>query len=84
MSIEDDRTDFNGASLSVEFWSNRRLENVGFFMVVTCVNPEFYNLNGCTSAQPAPSDSTNGRKKRKTKTVSLLYYDSMNFTSIHN
>ena len=67
MSIEDDRTDFNGASLSVEFRSNRRLENVGFFMVVTCVNPEFYNLNGCTSA-----DSTNGRKKRKTKTVSLL------------
>ena len=83
VSIEDDRTDFNGVSLSVEFRSNRRLENVGFFMVVTCVNPEFYNLNGCTPAQPARSDSTNRRKKRKTKTVSLLYYDSMNFTSIH-
>ena len=77
MSIEDDRSDFNGDRLSVEFRSNRRLENIGFFMVVTCVNPEFYNLDGCTPAQPARPDSANGRKKRNTKMVSLLDYDLM-------
>lgn len=76
VSIEDDRSDFNGARLSVEFRANRRLENLGFFMIVTCVNPEFYDLDGCTPAQPARPDVTNGgrRKKRKTKTASWLRY----------
>ena len=73
VSIEDDRSDFNGARLSVEFRANRRLENLGFFMVVTCVNPEFYDLDGCTPAQPARPDVSR-RKKRNTKTVSLLCY----------
>jgi len=48
-------------------------------MVVTCVSPDFYNLNGCTPAQtpqpqtPAPPGPP-GRRKRETEIDKLVRY----------
>jgi len=79
VTIQEDNSDFNGDSLSVIFQTNRNMQNIGFFMVVTCVSPDFYNLNGCTPAQtpqpqtPAPPGPP-GRRKRETEIDKLVRY----------
>ena len=85
-TFEDDSSDFNLDRTSVLFQTNRRSENIGFFMVVTCVSPEFYNLDGCTQAWTvAPPKS-----KRETEIVSSLHirvdhmasFERVNFVSV--
>ena len=71
-TFESDSSDFNLDRTSVLFQTNRRSENIGFFMVVTCVNPEFYNLDGCTQAQTGQTVAP-PRSKRETEMVSLLH-----------
>ena len=71
-TIEDDNTDFNDDRLSVLFHTNRNTEDSGFFMVVTCVNPDFNNINGCTPAQLGQTEAppVEERRKRVTEVAS--------------
>ena len=71
-TIEDDNTDFNGDRLSVLFHTNRKTEDRGFFMVVTCVSPDFQNINGCTPDQLGQTEAppVEGRRKRVTEMAS--------------
>ena len=71
-TIEDDNTDYNDDRLSVLFHTNRNRQNRGFFMVVTCVSPDFSHVNGCTPAQlgQTAAPSGGGRRKRVTEMAS--------------
>ena len=73
-TLENDSSDFNLDRTSVMFQTNRRSENIGFFMVVTCVNPAFYNLDGCTQARTnqTVAPPVAGNRKRETEMVSSL------------
>ena len=73
-TLENDSSDFNLNRTSVLFQTNRRSENIGFFMVVTCVNPAFYNLDGCTQARTnqTVAPPVAGSRKRDTEMVSSL------------
>ena len=76
-TIENSNSDFGPNKLRVLFQTNRNRQNKGFFMVVSCVSPDFGGLDGCKQAQandiPAPSDDDSGerrRRRRKTEMVS--------------
>lgn len=43
-SIDSDREDFNDGRLYVEFSTNRVINDDGFYIAVTCVRPQFYNI----------------------------------------
>ena len=74
-AIENDSSDFNLNRTSVLFQTNRRAENNGFLIVVTCVSPSFYDLDGCTQARTGQTVAppVAGRRKRETEVVSPLY-----------
>lgn len=73
-AIENDSSDFNLDRTSVLFQTNRRAERNGFLIVATCVNPVFYNLDGCTQAQTGQTVAppVAGRRKRESELVSAL------------
>ena len=73
-TFEDDSSDFNLDRTSVLFQTNRRSENAGFLIVATCVNPEFYNLDGCTQAQTGQTVAP-PQSKRETEMASSLHSD---------
>ena len=86
-TIEDYLSDFNHDRLSVLFQTNRNTQDRGFFMVVTCVSPDFNNINGCTPAQLRQTEapSVEGRRKRLTEVASSqcgCYVCSVSFNSI--
>ena len=89
-TIEDDFSDYNDDRLSVLFHTNRNRQNRGFFMVVTCVSPDFNNVNGCTPAQltqpTVPTVPVRGRRKRVTVLASshcgCYIIGSMSYKSI--
>ena len=72
-TIEDYRSDFNVDGLSVVFQTNRNTQNRGFFMVVTCISPDYNNINGCTPAQLGQTEAppVGARRKRLTEVASL-------------
>ena len=43
-NIDSDREDFNDGRLYVEFNTNRAINDDGFYIAVTCVRPQFYNI----------------------------------------
>ena len=61
--------DFNEDNLRVIFRTNRREEGSGFFIAITCVRPDFYMVDGCTSAELAQPKTGgmagSGRRKRE-------------------
>ena len=71
-TIEDDNSDYNDDRLSVLFHTNRNRQDRGFFMVVTCVSPDFNNINGCTPAQLGQTEAppVGARRKRVTDMAS--------------
>ena len=71
-TFQNDSSDFNLDRTSVLFQTNRRSENIGFLMMVTCVSPEFYNLDGCTQARTGQTVAS-PRSKRETEIVSSLH-----------
>ena len=86
-TIEDDFSDFNRNSLSVLFQTNRNRQDRGFFMVVTCVSPDFNNINGCTPAQLGQTAAlpVGSRRKRLTEVASSqcgCYVCSVSLNSI--
>ena len=88
-TIEDDFSDFNRDSLSVLFQTNRNRQDRGFFMVVTCISPDFNNVTGCTPTQltqpTVPPVPMEGRRKRVTVLASShcgRYIGSMSSKSI--
>ena len=73
-TFENDSSDFNLDRTSVLFQTNRRSENVGFLIMATCVNPAFYNLDGCTQARTnqTVAPPVAGNRKREAEMVSSL------------
>ena len=69
-TIEDDNSDYNDDRLSVLFHTNRNRQDRGFFMVVTCVSPDFNNINGCTPAQLGQTEAPPARRRRVTEMAS--------------
>ena len=90
-TIENDFSDFNKDSLSVLFQTNRNTQERGFFILVTCVSPDFQNVTGCTPTQlgqptvpPVPEE---GRRKRVTVLASShcgCYVGSMSYKYIRS
>ena len=69
-TIENDNSDYNDDRLSVLFHTNRNRQDRGFFMVVTCVSPDFNNINGCTPAQLGQTEAPPARRRRVTEMAS--------------
>ena len=78
-TTENGNSDSGPNKLTVVFRTNRNRQNNGFFMVATCVSPDFGDLKGCTRDQlriiPAPF----GRRNNKTQMV--IHYIRKQVTS---
>ena len=81
-TIENGNSDIGPNKLRVLFQTNRNRQNKGFFMVVSCVSPDFGGHDGCKQDQandiPAPSDDDGGeRRRRRRKTDMVIQSDNL-------
>ena len=76
MTLGRNRSAYNEDNLSVMFRTNRKVEDDGFYIGVTCVSPEFFDVDGCTPAELAQpligGAPGTGRKRRDTEMDSLV------------
>lgn len=75
-TIENENSDFGPNKLNVIFQTNRNRQNNGFFMVVSCVSPDFGGHEGCTQDQV---DGGRRRRKRGRKAEMVTQSDNLIF-----
>ena len=76
-SIVSDREDFNDGRLYVEFNTNRAINDDGFYIAVTCVRPQFYNISPPESeAGDDDAQQKDRRRKRGTRNANEVYVNA--------
>ena len=82
LTIKNGNSDFGPNKLRVLFQTNRNRQNKGFFMVVSCVSPDFGgHKQDQANDIPAPSDDDGGerRRRRRRKTEMVNQSDNLKF-----
>ena len=80
-TIENKNSDVGPNKLTVLFQTNRNRQNKGFFMVVSCISPDFGGNDGCKQDQandiPAPSDDDGGKRRKRRKTDMVIQSNNL-------